>query len=184
MRNSDTHPLWINDIAAPGVPGRIGITFCPGKKGESFTGPDWDRSMDADLDRIVQWGASRVITLIEDFEFDMLQVRGLGEAVAEKGMRWHHLPIVDGQPPDERFNAAWQHIRGDLVDDLKSGHRLLVHCRGGLGRAGTVASLLLMELGLPARHAIEQVRSARPGAIETSAQEFYIEASGVSSTDR
>lgn len=176
MRTSEAHPLRVDEVRAPGIAGRIGITFCPGKKGESFTGPNWDRSMEADLERVRLWGAAHVVTLIEDFEFEMLQVRELGDTVASKNMDWHHLPIVDGQPPDERFLNAWPAIVTSLVDALKSGQRILVHCRGGLGRAGTVASILLVELGVPPRDAIEQVRLARPGAIETEDQQRFIEA--------
>ena len=176
MRTSEAHPLRIDEVCVPGIMGRIGITFCPGKKGESLTGPNWDRSMEADLQRVSLWGATHVVTLIEDFEFEMLQVPELGNAVASRSMCWHHLPIVDGQPPDQRFLDAWPASVTSLVNALKSGQRILVHCRGGLGRAGTVASILLAELGVPPRDAIEQVRLARPGAIETDDQERFIEA--------
>jgi len=176
MRTSEAHPLRVDEVGAPGIAGRIGITFCPGKKGESFTGPNWDRSMEADLERVRLWGATHVVTLIEDFEFEMLQVRELGNTVASKNMYWHHLPIVDGQLPDRRFLDAWPASVTNLVNALKSGQRILVHCRGGLGRAGTVASILLVELGVPARDAIDQVRLARPGAIETEDQKRFIDA--------
>jgi ADP-ribosyl-[dinitrogen reductase] hydrolase len=52
----------------------------------------------------------------------------------------------------------------------------ITHCRGGLGRAGLVAALLLIETGLEAEAAIRAVRAARPGAIETAAQERYVRA--------
>lgn len=53
---------------------------------------------------------------------------------------------------------------------------MLVHCRGGLGRAGTVAAALLIELGETPREALRKVRAARPGAVETRGQERYIAA--------
>jgi protein-tyrosine phosphatase len=57
---------------------------------------------------------------------------------------------------------------------LRWGSRVLVHCRGGLGRAGTVSARLLVELGVPPVEAIRQVRRVRVGAIETAAQERYV----------
>jgi ADP-ribosyl-[dinitrogen reductase] hydrolase len=39
-----------------------------------------------------------------------------------------------------------------------------------------VAALLLIETGMPAEVAIRTVRAARPGAIETAAQERYVRA--------
>lgn len=47
---------------------------------------------------------------------------------------------------------------------------LTLHCMGGAGRSGTVAARLLMYFGLPASDAVQRVRAARPGAIETRAQ--------------
>ena len=52
------------------------------------------------------------------------------------------------------------------------------HCKGGLGRAGMVAARLLVESGYTPEDAIERVRAARPGAIETQAQERYVLAQG------
>jgi ADP-ribosyl-[dinitrogen reductase] hydrolase len=52
----------------------------------------------------------------------------------------------------------------------------VVHCRGGLGRAGTVAACLLIEFGTSPAEAITLVQTQRPGAIETMAQENYVRA--------
>lgn len=174
MRTSETHPLYINEVIVPGASGRIGITFCPGKKGESFTGPDWDRDIQADLDQISRWGARNIITLLEDHEFEMLGVSGLGDAITARGMGWFHMPIRDGAAPEVRFDAEWKRKRAHLADALRRGECLLVHCRGGLGRAGTVACLLLMDQGMGWKEVISLVRSVRPGAVETHEQEKYI----------
>jgi hypothetical protein len=56
---------------------------------------------------------------------------------------------------------------------LRGGRDVLVHCRGGLGRAGTIGARLLIELGMEPVAAVEKVRSARPGAIQTRQQEDY-----------
>jgi ADP-ribosyl-[dinitrogen reductase] hydrolase len=45
---------------------------------------------------------------------------------------------------------------------------------GGLGRSGTVAAIILADLGVPIRLALEVVRRFRPGAIETSGQENFV----------
>jgi ADP-ribosyl-[dinitrogen reductase] hydrolase len=57
---------------------------------------------------------------------------------------------------------------------LRRGLDVLVHCRGGLGRAGTIAARLLVELGMEPTKAIASVRAVRPGAIETSDQEIFV----------
>lgn len=173
-RTSLTHPLRIDEVQAGSASGLIGITFCPGKCAGSLYGSAWKRDLAADLDLIVLWRPAAVVTLVEDHELELLGVRDLGVQVQARGMTWHHLPIVDVEPPDARFEGQWQSVGPALVAALAGGRRVLVHCRGGLGRAGTVAARLLVELGLPAPEAIARVRQARPGAIETGAQQRYV----------
>jgi len=180
IRTSITDPLRIAEVPVGKAGGLIGITFCPGKKGDSNRGAQWTRDLAADLDVIAQWGTAAVVTLLESMELRMLGVTNLGDEVRQRNMQWHHLPIVDVQPPGAEFEAAWQKSGPLLLDQLSSGKRVLVHCRGGLGRAGTVAARLLVETGMPAYDAIALVRRFRPGAIETQAQEAYVRALRVS----
>ena len=134
----------------------------------------WDRDLALDLDAIRNWGASAIVTLIEPKELTLLRVERLGEEVLRRNMLWFHLPIVDGSIPDQRFDEKWDTAGEELRSILRNGSDVLVHCRGGLGRAGTIASRLLIELGMPPKTAIERVRAVRPGAIETRAQEEYV----------
>lgn len=88
------------------------------------------------------------------------------------------LPIADQHAPDERFEARWAEVGPKVCELLAAGGRVLVHCRGGLGRAGTVAARILVETGVPPAEAILRVRTARNGAIENSIQERYVLALG------
>ncbi|KAI5912136.1 cyclin-dependent kinase inhibitor 3 family protein [Thauera sp. 2A1] len=174
VRTSRSDPLHIDEVIAGEQGGRIGITFCPGKTGPSLYDFRWERDLAVDLGVIVGWGARAVVTLLEEHELALLGVPELGAQVRSRGLDWHHLPIPDVQPPGAQFEAGWQTSGPVLCNALLAGHRVLVHCRGGLGRAGTVAARLLVELGMPAVEAIGRVRSARPGAIETAEQEQYV----------
>lgn len=174
-RTSATHPLRIDAVPAPGG-GLIGMTFCPGKvQPNGFTGA-WDRDLGLDLDAIRAWGAEAVVTLIEAWELDRYHVPRLGDEVRARGMEWHHLPIVDGDVPRAPFDAAWPVAGPALRAHLQAGRRVVLHCLGGLGRTGTVAALLLAELGQAPAAAIPAVRQARPGALETAAQVAYARA--------
>ena len=51
---------------------------------------------------------------------------------------------------------------------------IIFHCRGGKGRAGTVAAILLADFGHEKKEAIDLVRERRKGAIETKIQEEFI----------
>ena len=171
MKTSFSDPLHIATISAPNVAGVIGMTLCPGKKDP---GRDWDRDLDIDLDAIRGWGAQIVVTLVEDHEFDLLDVRRLPEAVKRRRMKWVHLPIRDVSVPEAKFEAAWATAGLELRDCLQRGGSILIHCRGGLGRTGTIAARLLVELGMDAQDAIDVVRRVRPGAIETRGQTLYV----------
>lgn len=174
MRTSHTHPLQIAEVRpAPGM-GRIGITFCPGKVQPSAMTGGWSRDLGIDVDAIAAWGASAVVTLVEDHELTSLNVEGLGDAVRRRHMDWYHLPIVDVSTPCSRFEAEWDEVGEGLRARLRDGFDLVVHCKGGLGRAGTIAARLLVELGADPADAIRQVRAVRPGALETHGQVDYV----------
>ncbi|WP_027442567.1 ADP-ribosylglycohydrolase family protein [Erythrobacter cryptus] len=174
MRTSHTHPLQIAAITPQPGFGTIGITFCPGKKQPHAMSGGWDRDLGLDLDVIADFGAAAVVTLIEPHEMRALGVEDLGSEVAARHMDWLHLPIPDVSVPDAGFEATWRVHGPGLRARLRHGFNILVHCKGGLGRAGTIAVRLLVELGWPADEAIAAVRAVRPGAIETPAQEAHV----------
>ncbi len=173
IKTSISHPLRIDAVATPGG-GLIGMTFCPGKKQRDSMSGHWSRDLGLDLDRIRDWGAVTVVTLMEGYELARYKVAGIGDAVRERGMTWHHLPIVDVSMPEASFERAWIAAGQDVRASLAAGRKVLLHCRGGLGRTGTIAAQLLVELGVPAEEAIVRVREARPGTIETGEQEAYV----------
>ncbi|WP_312136388.1 ADP-ribosylglycohydrolase family protein [Brevundimonas sp.] len=172
MRTSATHPIQIAEI--PCQQGIIGITLCPGKKGTSLFGADWDRDLEVDLDAVEKWRATIVVSLIENFEFEHLGVEDLGQSVITRGMEWIHAPIQDVGVPNDNFETRWAVLGHRIRSALINGDRVLIHCRGGLGRAGLVAARLLVEFGLSPDAAIQQVRGQRLGAIETLEQESYV----------
>lgn len=174
MRTSETDPLLIDEVAYPKGPGRIGLAICPGKCSPGARAGGWQRDLDRDLDLIRDWPASTVVTLIEDHEFHLLQVKRLPEEVRARSMAWLYLPIIDCSAPDKRFLEVWREEGPRLHQRLAAGENILIHCMGGLGRTGTVAAQLLIEAGVDAREAIRRVRAARPYSIESGSQEGYL----------
>lgn len=174
-RTSLSHPLRIDEVqCAPSAEGVIGITFCPGKQASSLFGAPWQRDLEMDLKAVSEWGAHAVLSMIEEQEMSELGVPELGSRIRKHGIEWHHLPIVDQMAPGEPFDKGWPMAGRAALQLLRTGGRVLVHCRGGLGRAGTVAACLLMELGVTPTDALRKVRAARPGAVETLVQERFL----------
>ncbi len=58
---------------------------------------------------------------------------------------------------------------------MRQGKNVVVHCRGGLGRTGTVAACVLVALGNhSADEAIGAVRAARNGTVQTKDQANFV----------
>ena len=56
--------------------------------------------------------------------------------------------IPDLRAPTETEKKTFRTFVGNLADALRTGKICLVHCAGGIGRTGTVATCLLLELGV------------------------------------
>jgi protein-tyrosine phosphatase len=128
----------------------------------------------ADIAATAAWGAGAVLTLVEAAELEALGLAALPAAVRAAGMDWLHVPVPDFAPPGPAALTAWRTAGPALAARLAAGGRVLVHCRAGLGRSGTLAAMILIEAGSPPAAALAAVRAARPGAVETAAQEAFV----------
>lgn len=164
-RSSPANPTLHIDMLPVGR-GNLGLTRCPGKESGG--------ALMEDLDTIRDWGADLILSLVETSELATLQVSHLGDALAGANLPWLHLPIQDFQVPSQSFLDTWREAAGRIHGILDQGGKLLIHCKAGLGRTGTVAAMILIERGTDAETAIQTVRAARPGAIETDGQVAFL----------
>jgi atypical dual specificity phosphatase len=112
-----------------------------------------------DLDALEDAGIGAIVSLTE---------RMPPELVGESRFVTLHLPIEDMTPPEREQTERF--VR--FVDDhLEAGHSVGVHCLAGLGRTGTMIACYLVTLGRSADGAIDEVRRARPGSVQTELQE-------------
>lgn len=167
----------IDNVTAPGG-GRIGLVHCPGTGAYGLLPGERPGLLDVDLASFRQWGALALVTLLEPHEMTLLGVDSLGERAAEAGLQWWHLPIIDGCAPESAFETAWVDAGRALHAILDEGGRIIVHCRAGLGRSGTIAARLLIERGVEPETAATAVRRARPGAIENFEQMAWVRRHG------
>jgi ADP-ribosyl-[dinitrogen reductase] hydrolase len=172
---SHTHPLRIDDVDIPGVRGKIGITLCPGKIQSGAASGSWERNLAIDIQAVKSWGATAWLNLLTPEEMLDLKVEDIEVAVKASGIRYYCLPIEDGDIPDAVFEKSWKTVGTHLREELLRGGKILIHCKGGLGRSGMIAARLLVELGAATPEAaIRRVRVSRPGAIETREQERHV----------
>jgi len=179
IATSDSHPIYANmvDLAELKLlKGNLGITFAPGKHYQGkISGMNWKRDVEKDLIRLKsEYKATTIVTLIEQFEFTNLKIENLRVKVKELGMKSIWFPIKDGNIPKVGYEIFDVFI-SYLLDLLIYEENLIVHCMGGLGRAGTIATCILIKAGLNSKEALNRVRTTRKGAVENSDQEKFIE---------
>ncbi|CAM3821326.1 dual specificity protein phosphatase family protein [Parendozoicomonas haliclonae] len=141
------------------------FTPCPGTKGFN---------LEDSLATLKAAGATTVVTALPDTELLALDVAMLGDAVSKAGMDWFQLPIEDDCAPADDFTAAYDKARTTLVEKLKSGDTIAVHCRGGSGRTGLLAAILMRDAGYDLDSIISQVQALRPNALTIPAHLAFL----------
>lgn len=166
---SERDPYQIIDIAnvisnplKPYVKGRLSLSISPGKKDSK-----WNRDLEMDLNVMKTNGVQVIVCLLEWSEMRKLGISDYPRKAQESGFLFYHIPIRDRGTPHQNEISVLVPL---LVQHLAFGQNILVHCRGGLGRAGTVCACCLGHFGYEGRLAIDTIRKLRPGAIQTSRQ--------------
>ncbi|MCA3626229.1 MAG: tyrosine-protein phosphatase [Methylobacterium sp.] len=158
MNDDAPEPFAIAEIELAGG-GRLGLARLPGRTGQ----------LAADVEAIALWGANLVVSMTEAAEMTRHGAGELPQALAQHGIPHHHFAVPDFGAPAES-DARWKPLSEVLRLNLRKGGSVLLHCMGGKGRSGMVAMRVLAEHGTPPETALEIVRKARPGAVETDAQ--------------
>ena len=166
-------PNRIDTIAIPGYVGVLGLVACPGVRVEASSAGN-RRNIQADMQEIVDWGANRVVSLMEPYELKLNKIEDLPELAAAASMEWVNLSIVDMQIPDQAFEDRWAEEGEIIRHSLRIGERVILHCYAGLGRTGMIAARLLVEMGMGHDEAIKSVRVANRRRIQTKDQSAFV----------
>ena len=132
--------------------------------------PGGDGDFGRDLLSVIAWRPDLVVTLVEQAELDAEGAADLDANLAQAGVDWRHLPMVDFGTPSVNDDPDWDDVIGNAVVRLSAGDRILVHCRGGCGRSGMAVLRVMIAAGEDADAALVRLRTVRPCAIETDAQ--------------
>lgn len=171
-------PLRVDWIEAAslgdGRPGRLGLTFLPGKNGAStlYPGRVYRRSLADDLATLMASDVRWLLLLVEDDELARWGDPDFVERAATAGLTVERRAIPDGHAPASQREMdemlAW-------IADARDVGDVAVACMGGVGRTGTVAACALVAAGWAADAAIDEVRRVRhPAAVETDAQVRFV----------
>jgi hypothetical protein len=133
----------------PDVPGKLWLGAMPGRFGEwkAFESQARDHRL------------GLVVCLTPRSEMAELSPayhRAVGTGTLP--FRWLHLPMPNYGVPDDMplFRREVQQV----VEALRSGDAVMLHCAAGIGRTGSTAACVLKALGLPTDEALMRVREA------------------------
>ena len=163
------------DLAAinPKMAGTLYVSSCPGfSKVDGAT----ESRKAAHLAFLFDQGIHLVVSLTPDDERESLGVADMPARIQHAGIDWIEAPVVNFGTPEKDQMDAFTAMINAASARLGLGGNVLVHCRGGTGRAGKVAAIILMRGGMDADTAITTLRDHRQGCVQTQDQEDFVRA--------
>jgi protein-tyrosine phosphatase len=166
---------WLEPVQlGDALPGRLGLTILPGKRGTSFRYPGrvYQRDLDSDFALLRALGVTRLLLLVEDAELRHWSDPGIVERGKAAGVTVLRHPIPDGRAPGS--TSEMETILSE-IREARVASNVAVACMGGVGRTGTVAACALVAGGMTPHAAIATVRAVRhPTAVESPEQELFV----------
>ena len=145
-------------------PGKLAVAARP-------RGGDW---LDDELSSWRRAGIRTVVSLLTAKEEEDLELEKEGAAARAQGLKFLSLPVRDRQVPESE--AEVESAIQKLDATLDSGKNVLVHCRQGVGRSGLLAACLLVNRGVAAQAAVDELSAVRGTLVpETPEQRRWIE---------
>jgi protein-tyrosine phosphatase len=136
---------WINGVS----PGRLAILGRP-RPGEWLA------------DEIKDWaaaGLTDVVSLLEDSELREVGLTDEGDLTRQAAMSFERFPIPDRGVPTSV--SATRSLWSNLAGKIHGGRAVGIHCRASIGRAGMIATGVLVQIGVPLAEAWIKTSSAR-----------------------
>ena len=143
--------------------GRLGVVPRP-------RGAEW---LDDETQAWREAGIDVVVSLLEPDEEVELDLTGESASSGASGLDFRSFPIPDRGVPDSRTAVA--QLVEQILDALRAGKNVALHCRQGIGRSAMIAAAALISDGQDAETAIRTVRQSRGLEVpETRAQRLWI----------
>jgi NAD-dependent SIR2 family protein deacetylase/ADP-ribosylglycohydrolase/protein-tyrosine phosphatase len=178
FKTSESHPIRVDFIESREFLflKKLGMTFAPGKKQLNAVSGNWNRNLTTDLARLRRnFGVDTLVSLIDDDELESLGLAELAWKCRSEEIELIRFPIRDVSVPTSL--QTFTSLIREIVYRVQHEKTVVVHCKGGLGRAGLTAACSIVAVTngqIQASNALQMVRSARPGTLETAEQVQFL----------
>ena len=136
-------------VPCPDAAGRLALSACP----------PGGRRLASTLAAWAEGGIDDVVSLLTAAEAAALGVEGEAAACRACGLGFRAFPVPDfGVPSDAQ---AFTRLARWAAGRIGAGGGVAIHCRGGIGRSGTLAAAVLILRGHPPGEAVDAVSAAR-----------------------
>jgi protein-tyrosine phosphatase len=114
-----------------------------------------------------------VVSLLEPQEEADLTLAGEPASAKANRIEFRSYPIPDRGVPSSRESVA--QLASEIVDALRAGRNVAVHCRQGVGRSGLIAAAVLIAAGADPETAVTTIGRSRGITVpETDEQRRWI----------
>jgi protein-tyrosine phosphatase len=151
--------FWIDGNPAP----TLAIVLRP-------RGGEW---LEDEILKFKRGGIETLVSLLEEDEAAWLGLAQESDLAERAGIEFLSFPIPDTQIPPNR--AQFREFVAGLVNRLRHGERIGIHCRGSIGRSTVTAAAALIHLGWKPQTALSAIERARGCAVpDTEEQQRWI----------
>jgi len=155
------HPF---DIITLDNGAKLILTPCPGSK---------EASLESSIEVLKQAGTNMMLTLMFDGDMKNNNISTLPLLCEKNHITWLQLPIVDDGVPCKIFERLWHKHIDALLAVINNQSTITIHCKGGYGRTGLVASLILLHYGLMPEDVLQKIQKIRPNSLKNQQQLDY-----------
>ena len=158
--------------------GILGMTQCPGKRCKGRNKYDYQRNLKEDFKLFKKKNVKLIVCLLGKYE-----MRTIGVDLDEyfkigKDMEIEiiNIRMVEMATPDIKLKEL-EFFLDKMIDFLKKKQKIIVHCRGGVGRAGLICGLIMKKLNIFSSYqkCISYLRKKRhKNCVESQKQRDYL----------
>lgn len=138
VMDSGSYPIRVDFVPRDetGLPGLLGMTFAPGMKALGQRGR-WDRDLEADLLVLRHaYGTDTLVSVMEEHEYSSYGIPELFERDLIGDIEVLRFAIEDMNIPREAEAEEYEILIRDIVERMRQGKNVVVHCRGGSAAPG------------------------------------------------